>query len=147
MAASYPTGVKVWSKTDPGFEYPEDLKTIVFARHVVTLYDEVTAVESQLGAGGVVTSTWSGTFDSDTTGWVTLKNRLLNIEAGVKAAYDGRVKTAGGSAISTSSSTVGLSITTAGTGNLLEIRDTSNAIVNKFDKDGSFYGVIDGGTA
>ena len=149
MPASYPTSIKVWSPTEPGFEYPEDLKTVVYARHVVTIYDEVTAVQQQLGAGGVATSgTWGGgTFSSATTAWGSLRARLQNIEEGVYESFTNRVKTAGGSSIVSSSSTVGLSLRTSGSGNLLELRNTSNTLVNRFAADGTFFGVIDGGTA
>lgn len=149
MPASYPTSIKVWSPTEPGFEYPEDLKTVVYARHVVTIYDEVTAVQQQLGAGGVATSgTWGGgAFSSATTAWGSLRARLQNIEEGVYESFTNRVKTAGGSSIVASSSTVGLSLRTSGSGNLLELRNTSNTLVNRFAADGTFFGVIDGGTA
>ena len=149
MPASYPTSIKVWSPTDPGFEYPEDLKTVVYARHVVSIYDEVTAVQQQLGAGGVATSgTWgSGAFSSATTAWGSLKERLQNIENGVFTSVNNRVSTVGGSSIVSSSSAVGLIIRTSGSGNLLELRNTSNTLVNRFAADGTFFGVIDGGTA
>ena len=149
--AQYPTSVKTWSPQDTGFFYPEDLKTIVYARHVTTIYDEVTAVQTELGAGGLKTSVVDNltAFDAGTSGkaWGSLKLRLANMEQGVLDGVNRRVKTNGGSSIASSSSTVGLSITTSGTGNLLELRNTSNALVNYFDKDGVFRGRIEGGTA
>lgn len=147
--AQYPTSIKTWSPQDTGFFYPEDLKTIVYARHVTTIYDEVTAVQAELGAGGLKTSVTDNVtaFDAGTSGkaWGSLKLRIANMEQGVLDAAFRRVKTTGGSEIASTSTTVGLSIKTSGTGNLLELRNTSNEIVNKFTKDGTFQGVIDCG--
>lgn len=151
MPASYPTSVKVWSPTDAGFNYPEDLKEIVYARHVTSLYDEVTAIEQELGAGSLKTSVVDNVtpFDSETSGksWNNFRLRLNNLEQGVLDGVLRRVRTSGGSSIASSSSTVGLSIRTSGSGNLLELRDTSNNLVNRFAADGTFFGAIDGGTA
>lgn len=152
MAASYPNSIKVWSPNDPGFEYPEDLKTIVYARHVVTIYDEVTAIQQQLGAGGVATSgTWGGgSFNDSTTAWGSLKLRLQNIENGVFVAYNSRVATTGGSTLTPSGSgVVGLNIKAASgqTANLIEFRNSSNQIKTKVEADGLLAGVIDGGSA
>ena len=152
MPASYPTSIKVWSPTDPGFDYPEDLKTIVYARHVVTIYEEVTAVQQQLGAGGVATSgTWgSGAFTSATTAWGSLRARLQNIENGVFTSINNRVSTVGGSIVTPSSgSVVGVTIRAAsGSGtNLLEFRDVDNNLKTRVGSDGLLAGVIDGGTA
>jgi hypothetical protein len=152
MTASYPNTVKVWSPTDANFDYPEDLRTIVFARHVTTLYDEVTAVQRELGAGGLKTGivddlTPSSYNSSDAVVYDTLRARLNNMEQGVLTANKRRVSTLGGSSIEASSTTVGLVLKTSGTGNLLEIRNTSDTLVNHFAADGTFFGVIDGGTA
>lgn len=148
---AYPDSIKVWSPTDSAFKYPEDLKQIVYARHVTSIYTEVTAMQTELGAGvgGLKTSVTesAGSFDVGTSGktWGDLKARLANLEQGVFDGVNRRVNTAGGSTIASSSSTVGLAIKTAGTGNLLEIRKSNNDLVNWFDKNGVFYGVIDGG--
>jgi hypothetical protein len=149
MSANYPSSVKTWSPTDAAFRYPEDLTTIVYARHVTQIYDEVTAIETELGAGGVKTSAVANPSSYtaiDANAWGSLRLRLNNIEQGVLLGVS-RVSSTGGSSITSSSSTVGLVVKTTGTGNLLEIRNTSNALVQSFDKDGVFYGVIDGGTA
>jgi hypothetical protein len=151
MSASYPTSVKVWSPQDAGFNYPEDLKEIVYARHVTSLYDEVTAIQQELGAGSLKTSVVDNAtaFDALTSNkaWASFRLRLNNLEQGVLDGVNRRVKTTGSSSIVSSGSTVGLIIRTSGTGNLLEIRNTADALVNRFDKDGVFQGVIDGGTA
>lgn len=149
MAASYPSAIKTWSPSDTGFFYPEDLKTIVYARHVTSIYDEVTAMQTELGSGGLKTSipnqltAFDGSLGKD---WGSLKARLANLEQGVLDGVTKRVSTLGGTEISSSSTTVGLSIKTSGSGNLLELRNTSNQIVNRFGSDGFLYGVIDGGT-
>jgi hypothetical protein len=152
MPASYPTSIKRWSPNDPGFEYPEDLKTIVYARHVVTIYDEVTAIQQQLGAGGVATSgSWgAGSFSDTTTNWGSLRDRLQNIENGVVVAHNNRVATTGGSTVLPSAnSVVGLTVRAASgqTANLLEFRNASNQIRTRVESDGLLAGVIDGGSA
>lgn len=151
MAASYPTTVKVWSPTDTNFAYPEDLKTVVYARHVVSLYDEVTAIEQQLGAGGVATSnTWgAGTFSSATTAWGSLRARVQNIEDGVYESVNYRVSARGGSVVTPSTaSVVGVTVKAASsqTANLLELRNSSNSVVTAVGKDGWIL-TIDGGSA
>lgn len=156
MPSNYPVSVKVWSPTDAGFNYPEDLKEIVYARHVTTIYDEVTAVQQELGAGagGIKTSIVDGVtvFDPLTSGraWPNLRARLSNIEQGVLDGVLRRVRTIGGSTITpASSSTVGLSVRAAAgqTANLVEIRNSSNVIRTAFASDGLLSGVIDGGNA
>jgi hypothetical protein len=150
MTASYPTSIKVWSPTDAGFNYPEDLKEIVYARHVTTIYDEVTAIQRELGAGSlkssVVESAGSFTFTNGQD-WGGLRGRLNNIEQGVLDGVNRRVSTTGGSSVVASSTTVGLAIRTTGSGNLLEFRNTSNVLANRFGSDGLLAGVIDGGNA
>ena len=155
MAANYPTSVKVWSPTDVGFNYPEDLKEIVYARHVTTLYEEVTAVQQELGPGGLRTSALDAPLSipyDPTSGrvWGNLRERLSNIERGT---YDGvirRVQTVGGSTITPSATAVvGLTIrATAGqTANLVEFRNSSNTVRSFVGSDGLLAGVIDGGNA
>jgi len=156
MPSNYPSSIKVWSPTDAGFNYPEDLKEVVYARHVTTIYDEVTAVQQELGAGsgGLKTSVIDSLspFDPLTSGktWPNLRTRLFNMEQG---AIDGslkRVSILGGSTITPSSaSTVGLTVraATVQTANLIEIRNTSNVVRTAFGSDGLISGVIDGGNA
>jgi hypothetical protein len=156
MPSNYPVSVKVWSPTDAGFNYPEDLKEIVYARHVTTIYDEVTAVQQELGAGtgGLRTSVVDGitAFDPLTSGrsWPNLRARLVNMEQGVIDGSLRRVRTVGGSTITPSSaSIVGLNVraTTGQTANLVEIRNSSNVVRTAFASDGLISGVIDGGNA
>jgi hypothetical protein len=155
MAASYPSSIKIWSPTEVGFNYPEDLKEIVYARHVTSIYDEVTAVQQELGFGGLKTSALDAPLSlpyDPTSGktWGSLRERLSNIERGT---YDGairRVQTVGGSTIIPSAiSVVGLTIrATAGqTANLVEFRNSSNTVRSFVGSDGLLAGVIDGGNA
>lgn len=143
---TYPNAIKI-------FDRKVDLQDLVVAQDVNQVYDEVEAIETQLGAGGVITSgTWgtSGSFTTNTTSWSGLNSRLQNIENGLYTSFTFRVKTDGGSTITPSAaSVVGLNIkATAGqTANLLEVRNASNAFALKVTSSGVTGGVIDGGTA
>lgn len=142
----YPARVKSWTAR-------RDLQDLVVAADVNTLYDEVTAVEQNLGAGGVAISpTWgSGSFDSTTVNWNNLHDRMNNVEAGVFTAYTDRVNVGGGSTIqSLANSTTSLTIKAKSgqTANLLEVKNSSNAVVAAIDASGVFSSAgIDGGTA
>lgn len=141
----FPTRVKSWTAR-------RDLLDLVVAADVNTIYDEVTAIEQELGAGGVKTSpTWGGSsFTSATTAWNSLKDRLANIENGVYTGINQRVDTAGGSTITSSTtSTVSLTVKarSSQTANLIEFKNSSNTVVSSVAPDGTLYAVaIDGGT-
>lgn len=141
MAAVYPTTVKSFTKK-------VDNRDPVIASDVNLLYDEVTAVETILGATPSVISSWSGTFDQATTVWPTVRERIQNSEYGLNEAYNNRVKVTGSSTISPNASTVGLKIKAASsaTANLLELQNASGTAVTAVGKDGWIL-VIDGGTA
>ena len=53
MSASFPTNVKTWSPLHE--TYPRNLET-VRAFHVTDTYFEITAIEQELGTGGLRTS-------------------------------------------------------------------------------------------
>ena len=134
MAASYPSAAKY-------FTNKVDNTDTVIASDVNLAYEEITAIETTLGTTPAVSSTWSGTFDSTSAAnWTTVTGRLENIEYGLKVAYDQRVKTNGGSTIASTSTTVGLTISTSGTGNLFA---AGNTVINS---SGNIV-AIDGGTA
>jgi hypothetical protein len=82
MAASYPTSIK-------SFTYRVDNQDKVIAADVNVSYDEITAIELQLGAGGVASRTTafgSANFDSTTIDWTNsggLRARIENLENGV----------------------------------------------------------------
>jgi hypothetical protein len=86
MSARFPTSIVA-------FDYKVDNKSKVVAAVVNAAYDEIAAIESQLGKGGVLNSTgYGGTFNTSTTSWPSLKDRLQNIEYGigsVKLKLDG----------------------------------------------------------
>jgi hypothetical protein len=136
--------------------YPRNLE-LVLASHVTETYFEITALENELigtrtsvidNATPFNTNTGSGTTSGIT--WGSLRLRLNNIEQGVLEGVNRRVSTNGSSQIRPSTaSVVGLSIRAQAsqTANLLEIRNASNTIVNRFREDGQFVGVIDGGSA
>jgi hypothetical protein len=142
MAANYPNTIKIW---DPVV----NLQDLVVAEDVNTVYEELEAVQRQLGAGGVATSAiWGSTGDvnTSTTNWGSLRARIQNIENGVFFAVSAR----GASVIQPSDvARVGLTIraATGQTANLLEIRNSSNQIVANWAASGAFTGTIDGGTA
>lgn len=150
MTANYPSTVKSWTAR-------KDLTDLVVAYDVNSIYDEVTSIENQLGVGGVTNSLWTSyAFSTATTDWTSgsnagLKDRLLNIEAGVRTAWDRRVNTLGGSIITPSStSTTGLTLqaVSSQTSNLLEVKNDSSTLVAFIDKSGNFQALsIDGGTA
>lgn len=134
MAASYPSAAKY-------FINKIDNTDTVIASDVNLAYDEITAIETTLGTTPAVSSTWSGTFDATSTAnWTTVAARLTNIEYGLKVAYTNRVNTAGGSTIASTSTTVGLTLSTSGSGNLLA---AGNTVINS---SGNIV-TIDGGTA
>lgn len=134
MAANYPSAEKY-------FTNKIDNQDTVIASDVNLAYEEITAIQTTLGTIPASSSTWSGTFDSTSAkDWTTVKGRLENIEYGLKVAYDQRVRTNGGSTIASASTTVGLTISTSGTGNLFA---AGNTVINS---SGNIV-TIDGGTA
>lgn len=142
---SYPGAVKTWVSR-------RDLLDLVVAADVNTIYDEVTAMQQELGTSPRVSPTWGATaFTSATTSWNSVKERLANIENGVYTSITQRVDTTGGSTIqSASNSTVSLTIRgkSGQTANLLEIRNASNSVISSISTGGALFATsIDGGTA
>jgi len=113
----------------------------VVAADVNSVYHEVTALENTVGLTPSVSGTWSGTFNqSSGHDFSTVTLRIANIENGLSTAYNSRVSTAGGSTIASSSTTVGLTLSTSGTGNLFVAGNTT------INSSGNIV-LIDGGTA
>lgn len=142
MASSYPVSIKTWVPK-------QNVTDLVVAEDVNTVYEELETVERQLGVGGVTISpTWGslGELNTATTTWLSLKDRLSNIEAGVFNAVSAK---GGSTIVSASTSRTGLTLKAiAGqTSNLLEIQNSSNTVVASITTAGAFTGVIDGGTA
>jgi hypothetical protein len=134
MPANYPASVKTFtSKVD-------NIDAVV-AADVNSSYEEITAIETTLGINPAVSSTWSGSFSTTSTqDFLTVNARLDNIEFGVNTAFNNRVRTNGGSTIASTSTTVGLTLSTTGTGNLFS---AGNTVINS---SGNIVN-IDGGTA
>lgn len=142
MASSYPVSIKTWVPK-------ENVTDLVIAEDVNTVYEELETVERQLGVGGVTVSpVWGtlGELNTTTTTWLSLKERLVNIEAGVFNAVSAK----GGSTVIPASTTrTGLILKAipSQTSNLLEVHNSSNTVVASINAAGAFSGVIDGGTA
>jgi hypothetical protein len=144
MAANYPASIKVWTPK-------VNLQDLVVSEDVNTVYEEIEAMQRQLGVGPgglTISGEWgaSGDFSSATTTWTSLRARLQNIENGVFFAASRR----GGSVIAPSgAAVVGLTVRAASgqTANLLEVRNSSNQVVSSFNSAGNLIGTIDGGTA
>jgi hypothetical protein len=142
MPSSYPGSI--FTRTPK-----ENVQDLVVAEDVNTVYLEVETIERQLGVGGVnISPTWGtqGELVTATTTWLSLKERLANIEAGVYNA----VSVKGSSVITPGSTTrTGLTLKAISgqTSNLLEVQNSSNTVVASINAAGAFSGVIDGGTA
>lgn len=80
MTASYPAAVKT-------FTTKVDFTDTVLAEHVNTLQDEVNSIQANLGTYVKTGSGWVGAFDTITTSWNTLKDRLANIEYGLYSVW------------------------------------------------------------
>jgi hypothetical protein len=145
MAAYYPSNVKSWTQRT-------DLTDVVMAADVNTIYSEVTAIETYLGANLHISDTWGtgSVFDTATVIWGSIKARLQNVENGLYEVYADRVKTSGGSIVKPSgTTTVNLTLQAKASQTAAEllVQDSSGANIYSFGPDaGSFTGVIDGGT-
>jgi hypothetical protein len=153
MSAQFPASVKVWSSTDA--TYPKNQETVL-ATHVTEAYNEITSIQRELGSGELPNALRTsvaevqGSFVTSTSIWTSLRSRLNNMEQGIFVGVNRRVSIGGGSTITPSgASVVGLNIRAASgqTANVLEIRNSSNTVVNSFNSSGQFVGVINGGTA
>ncbi len=111
-----------------------DLVDTVLADHINALQNEVRGISIALTGNpstNILTSSFGGTFTSATTSWVSIDERLNNIEAGLVSgtgASSPYVKKVGDS-IQPPSGTVALVVkTTAGTANLFEGRASNDAL-------------------
>ena len=133
MTAAYPTTVK-------SFTTKTDFTDTVLAEHVNSLQLEVTSIETVLGTSIRTGSGWVGTFDVITSSWNTLKDRLANIEYGLKDVYDEYVSNVGGSVIVSSATGVKSLVVRARasqTANLIEFQTSASAVVTKVLPDGT----------
>jgi hypothetical protein len=135
VTASYPASVK-------SFTTKVDFTDTVLAEHVNSLQDEVNSLQANLGTYIKTGSGWVGDFDTTTTAWNTLKDRLANMEYGIKDVYDDYVSRSGGSIIIASGASVkGLIVKGASsqTANLVEFQTSSGTVVSKVDSAGEIY--------
>lgn len=135
MTASYPSTVK-------SFTPKVDFTDTVLALHVNDLQDEVNAIQTTLGTSIRTSSGWVGSFDTTTVTWNSVKDRIANIEYGLKTVSDNYVSSAGGSTITSSAiGIVSLNIRARAsqTANLVEFRNSSNTVVSNVDAAGEIY--------
>lgn len=129
---------------DQPWTYPDRVngESSVDATDVNSVYHEVSAIENTVGLLPAVSGNWSSLAFNQTSSYnfSTVSNRITNIENGLAIAYNSRVNTAGGSTIGSTGTTVGLTISTSGTGNLFA---AGNTIINSSGN----IALIDGGTA
>ena len=135
MTASYPASVK-------SFTTKVDFTDTVLAEHVNSLQAEVNALQANLGTFIKTGSGWVGVFDVVTTNWNTLKDRLANMEYGIKDVYDDYVSRSGGSSIVASGAAIkGLIVKGASsqTANLVEFQTSAGTVISKVDSAGEIY--------
>lgn len=133
MPASYPASIKQFTRK-------RDLLDIVLAADINQVYDEVTSIEQKLGTfPGTNIGFDQGSYDQNTLVWSTLRERIQNIDYGLNEAFNNRVKSAGGSTItSLSNSTVSLGIKAKSgqTANLFEARTSANTLTFSINASG-----------
>lgn len=128
MAASFPTSVRAFSTK-------VNVVDTIDASHPNTVQEEIIAIESVIGTDPATSTAPSsgGTFTSSITDFVTIKDRLANIETGIVAdTHTQYVKIVGGSTITSSAnSVVGLIVKGASgqSANLQEWKNNSNSVV------------------
>lgn len=135
MTASYPASVK-------SFTTKVDFTDSVLAAHVNALQLEVVALQVELGTDVAVGSGWVGAVDFATTNWNTLKDRLANIEYGLKDVYDDYVSDVGGSTIISSANNVKSLVIKAKasqTADLIEFQTSASTVVTRVKPDGTIF--------
>lgn len=135
MTASYPASVK-------SFTTKVDFTDTVLAEHVNTLQEEVNSLQANLGTYIKTGSGWVGDVDFVTTNWNTLKDRLANIEYGLKDVYDEYVSDLGGSTIVSAAigiKSLVIKARASQTANLIEFQTSASTVVTKVQPDGTIY--------
>lgn len=146
MAALYPN-------TPVVFTPKVNLEDVVNAADVNRLYEEVTAIANTTGVTPQTRSTaWAtGTFETGATTFSTVGERIRNTENGTYIVYNDYVSKSGGTTIVSSGTSVvnlSLKLRSSQTANMLELKDTSDAILASVSAAGTLRAVlIDGGTA
>jgi hypothetical protein len=135
VTASYPASVK-------SFTTKVDFTDTVLAEHVNTLQEEVNSLQANLGTYIKTGSGWVGDVDFVTTNWNTLKDRLANIEYGLKDVYDEYVSDLGGSTIVSAAigiKSLVIKARASQTANLIEFQTSASTVVTKVQPDGTIY--------
>jgi hypothetical protein len=136
MVAFYPSSVKTWVPR-------VNLQDPVLAEDVNTVYEELTAVQTELGVSPKTSGTWgSGSFNSTTTAWSSLKARIQNIENGLYSVHEGYVSKLGGTTVIPSgTSTVNLTVRaqSSQTADLFQARTSSGSVITKIDSSGLLF--------
>lgn len=138
MTAAYPVSIK-------SFTTKVDFSGTVLAEHINSLQDEVNAIQVTLGTSIATGSGWVGEFDLVTSNWSTLKDRITNIEYGIKDLFDlqsGYVsKTGGSSIVSSTNGTTSLIVKSKSgqTANLAEFQTSTATVVTKIKPDGTIF--------
>jgi hypothetical protein len=137
MAASYPGAVRPFlNKTN--------VVEIIDASHPNSLQEEVVAIESTIGLNPALSTapSSSGTFSTTATQYTTLTQRLANIETGIVADTHTQYvrKTGNETVVNGTSTNVALTIkgATSQTANLMEWRNSSNALLASVSATGVF---------
>lgn len=136
MAATYPGAIK-------NFTSKSNFTEVVDSSHINALQDEVTAIETTLGANVAVSTSplSTGSFANASQNFGTLNARLANIETGIVAdTHTQYAKNAGGSTIQpATAATIGLNIRAASgqSANLQEWRNSSNTLRTWIDQNGN----------
>jgi hypothetical protein len=139
---AYPTIPKTWVERT-------DLKDVVVAADINTVYAEITSIENVVGLSPDLTSGWSGTWDNTAPkSWGSVAARLTNIEYGVGKVIGERVTINGGSTIQATTPIVGLTLKAeaTSTANTVEFKTAAGTVETAVGPLG-FILVIDGGAA
>jgi hypothetical protein len=137
MVAFYPSSVKTWVPR-------VNLQDPVLAEDVNTVYEELTAVQTELGLSPKTSGTWggSGSFSTATTAWTSLKARIQNIENGLYSVHEGYVNKLGGTTVTPSgTTTVNLTVMaqTSQTADLFQAKTSSGSVITKIDSSGLLF--------
>ena len=137
MTATYPTAVVDFGPARANFT------DTILAADPNTLRDEVVAIESTLGTTPSISTAAVATgWVNNGTSFASVAARLENIEKGIVAdSHPQYTKVAGGSVITPTAGTIGLSIAAASgqSANLQEWRDSAGVVRTRIGPDGYLY--------
>lgn len=137
MTASYPGTVQSFTTKVDGTD-------VIYAAHPNLLQEEVVAIENTLGVNPMLSTSnlSSGTYSNTATTYANVSARLANIEQGIVAdTHTQYMKLAGGSTITTATSTTKGLIIKGAAGqsvNLQEWQNSSGTVLAYIDAAGNF---------